>query len=415
MTDKNEHDHETDAKNTSVGKAFKRLAYTEALKPSYELDEMILQHAAGAPMRKVPLAVASASTGSEPGTQNELEKTVKSVEDTKESTVTSLSFRPKKFNTGETRKKKNVLPRWAMPVGLAATVMLTFGVVTRVMQSPEFFEVNNTAVPAVSGAFDNGNYQKTEVFKNMDADAVNDEAKQSRAESVAASAKIPMAASPAIDQASEKNNQSIANVQADAELPQRESRQNTEAQLYDAKDSVAAKRVRSSESSELSGNTARADAPAEADVLVQATLPQAANAQIIKEDLSHDPGALDKVSESGERIKTLSVAETEGTLKQASQAAGSSTITGPLGESTDLNKSKSTLLSDVLPEHQECRVNFDCALLAPECNTCDCLEPVNLSNFSKYDSEFSVLEIQAHCPDTKTECVNNTCQIIGPK
>ena len=132
MTDKQHEDQNIDA----LRKAFERLNVNDELQTPTDLDAMILQQAA----EEVGISVKSSSQSSAELTEN--------------SNVSDLSFRRSRIRSDQDKlKQKSWLPSWAMPIGLAATVLVSFGVVTRVMDSPEFKDIGMQSAPVFDDKF----------------------------------------------------------------------------------------------------------------------------------------------------------------------------------------------------------------------------------------------------------------------
>jgi len=102
--------------DTNISKVFERLNHEENITPPSALDALILQQAAD----------AVANQESAVPTKNE-------------NSPIDIQFRRKQLEEAQKKQhKKSLLPIWAMPMTLAATVLLSFGIVTRIMQNPEF-------------------------------------------------------------------------------------------------------------------------------------------------------------------------------------------------------------------------------------------------------------------------------------
>lgn len=123
MTDKDKIDQTEQATDKRLKSAFEQLNAEQELQPSAELDALIMQQAAE--------AISSESQHNSTDSSSE---------------VTDLSFRRQLRD--ENKKRKSVLPKWAMPMAMAATVLVTSGIFLRVLQSPEFDSIAQQASSA---------------------------------------------------------------------------------------------------------------------------------------------------------------------------------------------------------------------------------------------------------------------------
>ncbi len=439
MTDKNEFDQE------ELNVAFERLNQSEGLQPSAELDAMILKMAA------------------EEVQGDSVEKEQSNVTD-----ITDISFRRGQRETHKALKKKGLFPNWVMPMGLAATVLLSFGVVNRVLQSPEFdnlakqssYQELSDEVVVTSAVRKDNNTDEVASFAKPDA--VNQEQKKRlESDNVKTTVTIndneinadisfekspPSYTRPKIwttdssitrehydgtvehlevqphvfDNSEEFKNSEIESkiILAD-KLKQEQAQAALQEQhaILTKEKRERLKQARRSAPTEPENQMAPSQA-----IIVPETMPvpPVANAEVIVEETETE-GAVFVESFAAEDLASGSLqAEIQAeSLPSISKddSFDEVVVTGArIGNAGDVEadsalETKRQTLESVLFEHKQCFVDQDCALVALACDSCDCLESVSNQNYAQYQSEFSQAEIAEQCFNTATECVRNYCQV----
>lgn len=433
MTDKKEFDQE------ELNVAFERLNQSDGLQPSAELDAMILKMAAD-----------------EVGASTEEEKT-------KVTDISDISFRRGQREAHKALKKKGMFPKWVMPMGLAATVLLSFGVVNRVLLSPEFDNLTKqSSYETMSDEVIVSTDLESKVRAQKDASSINKPVQpvatqKKRLQSDNAKAKVTVNGNemnadisfadapsqavsepppPALDNVTmpsavpaediRLNNTEIAgleasvaeieaDIQSDSEKQKLDSRQEQHALLAKEKRERLTQARRSNEpqmqSVPTSGYSVTGTAPA-----ISNAGPSIGNIESVEAELSGSSRLDESISglESTDAELQLEAAPSVSEMDSVEETivVTGSRLKNDSDDTTDkASESMQQVLQSVLFEHKQCQLKQDCVLVALECDSCDCLEPVNNEHYNKYQSEFSKSEISEQCINTTVECVRNYCQI----
>jgi len=446
MTDKKH----TDLNQDILHKAFEKINLEDNLQPSAELDALVLKQASEQLTERTAQGASSEST----------------------SNISDLSFRRNLARERQERlQKKSIFPKWAMPVGLAATVLVSFGVVNRVMQSPDFLQSTGTV-------------QSTAVFD--DTSVVNDEAEEQKGEykidavkkaneQVGRQSRVDSNEIPPVTAIEPPASASVVSSSADSVIvtaqrsnsPTPESR--TESGNYDPAVQVSSGSIGITLEEETSDSleSGDADAPVTARTEIADEQQKLAAAQTrakrsrlgISSPAKPEPSvAADQVAEAQEPLSTeidnvsaisdeadqaysnmqdetesgfsdaanegeqFAPAVLESRVKQADedvvvtaarQESAPPVEADGMGTSNEMEfRENSDLLSVIIFEHRECKVSYDCALVALDCNRCDCIESVNLTNLGKYDSRYNQDEIHNQCSNQVAACELGFCQAI---
>lgn len=432
MTDKKEFDQK------ELHVAFEQLNETDALQPSADLDAMILQMAAD--------EVPSDST----------EEDKSNVTD-----ISDISFRRGQRESHTSLKQKGMFPKWIMPMGLAATVLLSFGVVNRVLLSPEFegltkqssYEAMSDEVIVTSDLDSKVQAKKEELrlskpespemkrLRSSNADAkITLNGNEMNADISFADAPIPAPAEPppvvqnkgsslpgAIALETRSNAKELSEVEYSSAELERDLHADREKRLTASRQEQHA--LSANKKREQLTQLRRRVEPEIQMAPVPMSTAQKTNAE----------ASMGNVAEIQEVI-AMGAREDKNTIEDSATFIESEALSS-LGEAvsieevivsnsikndTDTSDYKDAIesvstdkladtnlldLQSVLFEHKQCQVKQDCALLAQACDTCDCLEPVSNEHYKKYQSEFSETEIAEQCTNTSVECVRNYCQI----
>lgn len=418
MTDKKEFDQ----KDLNV--AFEQLKQNEKLEPSAELDALILNMAA----EELTTGVAE--------------------EKSNVSDISDISFRRGQRESHKALKKKGMFPNWVMPMGLAATVLLSFGVVNRVLMSPEFdsltkqssYEVmsdevivDNDSESKVRANKDDASFRKPAPTKLKKLRAENADAKiiingnemnadisfAEKPSSAPADSPPP----PALDVVEAQsmrpvegiryNDKKIGRLESSTAELETDIQPENNQLLMDSRQEQHASMAK--EKRERLTQARRSDMAAmQAEVVsspAAVSVPQVASA-------GASLGNIDSVEEAvvAEAIQDGNSTETSAAgnrVKNDNDNAGFAMIVGAdrAAMPAESAEAKSQVLQSILFEHKQCQVKQDCALVALACDSCDCLDAVNLENYSKYSSEFTQAEIAEQCFETTAECVRNYCQM----
>jgi hypothetical protein len=417
--------------------AFDRLNKNDDLQPSAELDAMILQMAAD-------------------------EVQVASIEDEKSNVtdISDISFRRGQREAHTSLKKKGLFPNWVMPMGLAATVLLSFGVVNRVLLSPEFdgltkqssYEALSDEVIVTSAAESKVRAEKDASSLKGPLQPVNAQKKRLESDNAKATVTVngnemnadisfadapiqePIATSPpALDSVTMPSsvpaeeirvNREIKEVLevpvAEFEAPPQLGKENQELDSRQEQHALLAKekrerltQARSSASvePEIQMASTAGFSVAEPVPQVSRTVSSVGNidaAEVADSEIivaaAPSIGAVesyDEVVVTGARLKNNNVESDSGIQSRDDLDALSDKGVGI----------ESEVLQSVLFEHKQCQVKQDCALIALACDSCDCLESVNNEHYTQYQSEFNQSEIAEQCINTTVECVRNYCQV----
>ncbi len=445
MTDKKEFDQ------NDLNVAFEQLKQNENLVPSSELDALILNMAAE------ELTAGGAEEKS-------------NVTD-----ISDISFRRGQRENHKALKKKGMFPNWVMPIGLAATVLLSFGVVNRVLMSPEFdsltkqssYEVMSDEVVVGTDSESKARAKKDDASFNKLVQPEIVQAKRLKSDNAKATVTVngnemnadisfaekPPSApadsppSPALDivtaqsatpvEGARYNDRDLGRVQASSSELESDKKSDKEQLLMDSRQeqhALMAKEKRERLTQARRSDIAAMQAEAvSAPVVVSAPQVDSAGASI---------GSIDSVEEvvvagairdgnytetsaadfelQAKAVSSLGEAESVDELviagnraKNDNDTSGYAMIVG--ADRADMPaesaEAKSQVLQSILFEHKQCQVKQDCALVALACDSCDCLDAVNLENYSMYTSEFTQAEIAEQCFETTAVCVRNYCQM----
>ena len=437
MTDKKEFNQE------DLNVAFERLNQSDGLQPSAELDAMILQMAAD-------------------------EVQVASIEDEKSNVtdISDISFRRGQREAHTSLKKKGLFPNWVMPMGLAATVLLSFGVVNRVLLSPEFdgltkqssYEALSDEVIVTSAAeskvraekdvsslkgplqpvnaqkkrleSDNAKATVTVNGNEMNADISFADAPAQESRMLSPPPGSDNVAIPAAMQAEiVRDNSELTRVEvpvAELEAPSQFNIEKQEQDYRQEQHAVLAKEKRERltqarrsaqvESEIQMAPTAGFSVPAEPVPSVSsagASVGSITSADTVLDGSSRlDDSALEfespEIALQAEAMPSIAKMDS---LEEIVVVTGSRLNTGNDDLADKAIETKREVLQSVLFEHKQCQVKQDCTLIALACDSCDCLESVNNEHYNLYQSEFSQSDIAQQCINTAVECVRNYCQV----
>jgi len=405
MTDDNKFDQE------EMHSAFERLNQRDALQPSVELDAMILQMAA----------------------EEVVEETGQSkVDNHNTSNVTDISFSRGRRESHKALKKKGIFPAWLMPMGLAATVLLSFGVVNRVLMSPEFDSLaKSSSYEAVSDENILNEQPITDSFDTRDLDAADKFTDDESLLSESSTAKdkslvLPTPAKPPVSaeeaRPAQKVNPELTDIVA--------ASPSTDALRYDAKEKsqsethlgfnvseeprLAARlkreRLEQSEKKKRRVENLGASQLTEPEVNIQTepVTPVAESRAAVSQTRSRQASSLEAEEFADMEFQSE---PSPPILSEAPEALGAELDEVVVTDTRQNTFNKQDFLTDVLFEHKQCQVPQDCALLALECDSCACLETVNNEYYQEYQSEFSKSEIAEQCTRVSVECLRNYCQV----
>jgi len=435
MTDKK------DINQDKLTQAFEQLNQTEGLQPSAELDAMILQMA-----------------------EDELGSVVEDKSDVAD--ITDISFRRGRRESHNALKKKGLFPNWMMPMGLAATVLLSFGVINRVLLSPEFDNLTKqssyeavsdelipNAMPSPNPTSHTDSLELSELERESignDEESITAKAKNVKSEKPRTSitfngsqidADISSENPPSVDRTSpnrqddsyivtERNNgrlntmevesrgliNSTDSTKSQTELEKRFA-QELEAENQKLIDDSQKKRA---ELDKLNleakmQNDAMKDRVEESNNTIDQTFVEKEQDNVVasppRPSSEASASLQDEPQMASEPNMEAGIEATASEVVSEESPAYSEfeeiVVTGTRLNSKDIEE----ILTRVSFEHKQCRVMQDCTLVALECDSCDCLEPVNSENYKKYHSEFSQSEITQQCINTSVDCVRNYCQV----
>lgn len=417
MTDKKQDDQTMDSEHKSIRDTFERMNQSDDLQPSADLDAMILQQAADAVKTSTPTTIPS-------------------------SDFDNLTFRRNRIIEQEAgMRKKSFLPIWAMPMGLAATVLLSLGVVTRVLQSPEFQELGMQSSP--ESVYDDSiivtnesadvmpemkvlsDEKKLEESKGLDRTNVAKDKSDYAASLPPVSYKPEAVDRDAIRARAENSNATVvlspeqansAGFSVGAVTTEQEQHKDAQNVLVSKRSRVQAETIIVTQSPpEIPAKTA---SDTQARLQANENYSSAAIGLEMEESVMPEPVVVEETRLSvatphaGASVESDSnayeVSENELDLTLFDNTLEEVVVTG-LRKAEDFD-AKPDLLTELVFEHRQCQVNHDCALVALACDSCDCVQAVNLSNLDKYASEFSVAEISEQCLAQSAECVLGYCQ-----
>ena len=414
MTD---NDKNKQREDSALSNVFKRLQDEDNISPSAELDALILKQAAAA----IAGDTESVSTGT---TSTE----------TKDKAPIDIKFRRQQLNKERERqrRKKPFLPIWAMPMGLAAAVLVSFGVVTRVMQSPEFMqpagteymtEVQTSDAPAASY----NEPVKSESLRdaNKDSLGLTEELGAEISEDIAAS-------TPQVKQNTEDLTFSV-----NKEKQSRQAEMKARLKKKETASSRAAERVLSNSGERAirqetvqADNSAKPPVPAEPRSVMSAPIAQSGSIEPAIEFATENTASANFESDvaSDDSVEEMIFAEAESIAPEINVAADSNgldndstdevVVTGAriAKVDTDLSNyadtSKISIKEAIAFEHRACQIDSDCSLVVRDCDTCECVETINMQSADFYESELSDNHIKGQCLDTKAECIRNYCQVV---
>lgn len=413
MTDKKPLDQNQDA----LRSAFDKLNARDELQPSAELDALILQQAADVVTKDEAATNTSTDTAA---------------------TVTDISFRR---GQREATSRKQVLPKWAMPMAVAATVLVTSGIFLRVLQSPEFNELGNPAASSatvysdsaeISGQASSNNNKPAIVTESLDntgeilpgqyasekPEALKEQREQEFAQDTLKTRAAKISSPDRKDELSGMADGALRDTttaRQNAQQAEQQKMDSDKRQREAAAEQVAQQRAR------LMGNASvdsRGDrvkikspvpekppAPVAKQVSDPTVNPEEGFAATKPETLSSGvstPVSADVRDEQDlmiEEVIIAPVAETSPGIAAAQEVV----VTGAPMEKN--------VLSEVQFEHRTCQVSYDCELLALECESCDCLQTINRSELDAYNSEFTPDEIRKQCEGYSVECDLGYCQV----
>lgn len=474
MTDKNETDQNKDA----LSDAFTRLKQSEKLEPSAELDALILQQASDAVFGSTQARAAFSVDDEQAKAKNTEKSTGKS------SDVSDLSFRRKLMSE---QKKRSVIPRWAMPIGIAATVLLSFGVVNRVLLSPEFKDIgtqsssapvysdseivseDGSVVDALEPETGQGKLKENTANKPSDQSITPESIEQERAREKAreknASVEMELMESQAVQR---RLPQKLENI-AEPETPELvaatpEVRADTSSKRDTSMIGTSSSTAAVGEAKQQEVKPLRAESPA--SEVVVASSPVSPSFDIPQGysslgDVASEDDQLSEVQNADLDVSAAEVAEPkEAELQTVEEVvltgARLSTNKEPAKkESTkkdttllfDLSKQtdsmeleeviveaapqepefgveevlvdptlddpmiKENVITEVLFEHRQCQVKYDCLLVALDCDGCDCTEAVNATHYDEYDTKLFMDDIARKCSNQSVDCVSGYCQV----
>ena len=444
MTDKKEFDQE------ELNVAFEQLNQNDGLEPTAELDAMILKMAA------------------EELTSDAVE------EKSKVTDISEISFRRGQRESHKALKKKGMFPKWVMPMGLAATVLLSFGVVNRVLMSPEFDNVaKQSSYEVLSDEAIITSAPDSKVLANKDDLSLNKPARKNSAQlkklkSITPNATVtvngnemnadisfadaPLQAPvepspPALENISaspvgmsvgaRQNDEEMARAETSAveiEADLQADREQLQSLIGSKKEQHA---LLAKEKRERLTQAMRRDEPDMqmapiAGYRVPETAPQISSAgtsigsvgateEVMVANTREDKNSFEAgaafTEPEKDAISSLSESESveEAIITGARIKTESDTSDFAMSDGDDLAEkaaeAKTQVIQTVLFEHKQCHIKQDCALVALTCDSCECLDALNQESYSKYTSDFTQTEIAEQCIEMTADCVRNYCQV----
>jgi len=436
MTDK----YDIDQNNDALREAFKHINNSDDLQPPAELDALILKQASDALVSQ---------------------KTEVKHENTN---VSDLSFRR---NQRAEQKKKKLFPSWMMPMGLAATVLLSFGVVNRVLQAPEFFKPMNEHSAAVYEDAALGKSDDTRM--NVELSAVSAEA--TLAKETAAKASTQGINSVASNTADLSSNKKLAAAEREDKTEQRaaytvagdvvEEAVMAESVYAPAPTPVSSVTVATSDENniQLPSKTLHAEvASAAPTISAPVTNAESTNEQTLETvpveetlkrkemraqatPMSQPPpspmsddiqgqAAGASIDSSAVGVSSSETNQIKARVPTANTRIANADVNIDVANDKDMMsntvlakenmeamqadslENEPMLLSQVEFEHKQCLLDQDCQLLVNTCETCDCVQVVAAEHANKYASEMQHSDIQAQCTQLVSRCDHGYCQIV---
>jgi len=407
--------------DTALSNVFQRLNEQENLSPSAELDALILKQASEAAVEKV-------------APENILKSESKSERDSNH----DIQFRRKQLEQARTKQKrrKSFLPAWAMPMGLAATVLLSFGVVIQVMQSPEFMTPKGTEYITEAQTSDRS-YENSSTELDVSLDTAYERetlAAQAKSDSELASANsarpvMRAEAQTPLDSAKE-NPASIEsqpmNIDSTSSKPSISDMSKTDIRLKKQKHEIV---VTGSRQESFDLQAPPPPAQENKTIKLDDVHADVATSSGIAPVSSPDNALQDNVVVSSNN----SIESNEHNYSEPEFAAKPSTeefkhnessieevviTSSRIDENFDINAINESRLNRPLEidfVDRTCQLNNDCKLISAGTKDQACqIESVNTANYAKYQKGLALNEydLEKLCPLYVSQCVRNYCQAV---